>query len=63
MGGYGFYWLNLRLGSVNRLNGLLYLTPPATMIWAFFMFGETIGMFTLMGMAICAAGVIILRKY
>jgi drug/metabolite transporter (DMT)-like permease len=27
-GGYGFYWLNLKLSSVARVSSLIYLTPP-----------------------------------
>ncbi|MGD6818272.1 DMT family transporter [Metabacillus sp. 113a] len=62
IGGYGFYWLNLKLGSVTRVSSLLYLTPPFTMLWAFFMFGDKIGSFTLAGMIICLIGVWIIRK-
>src|SRR5687767_1675571 len=38
-GGYGFYWLNLKLSSVARVSSLIYLTPPTTMVWAYLMFG------------------------
>lgn len=62
IGGYGFYWLNLTLGSVTRVSSLLYLTPPVTMIWAFLMFGETIGFFTIMGMLLCFIGVWIISQ-
>jgi drug/metabolite transporter (DMT)-like permease len=27
-GGYGFYWLNLKLSGVARVSSLIYLTPP-----------------------------------
>ncbi|MCA1022927.1 DMT family transporter [Halobacillus litoralis] len=62
IGGYGFYWLNLKIGSVTRVSSLLYLTPPVTMIWAYFMFGDTIGFLTISGMIICFLGVWVIQK-
>ncbi|GGE51484.1 membrane protein [Pullulanibacillus camelliae] len=62
IGGYGFYWLNLKLGSITRVSSLLYLTPPVTMFWAFLMFGDRIGFLTIGGMIICLLGVWIIRK-
>ncbi|KGP73582.1 membrane protein [Pontibacillus yanchengensis Y32] len=62
IGGYGFYWLNLKLGSVTRVSSLLYLTPPVTMLWAFLMFGDRIGFLTIVGMVLCFIGVWIIRK-
>jgi drug/metabolite transporter (DMT)-like permease len=56
-GGYGGYLLVLRRGGANRVSTLLYLTPPTTMIWAFWMFGERPGTLALAGVAVCAAGV------
>jgi drug/metabolite transporter (DMT)-like permease len=56
-GGYGSYLLVLRRGGANRVSTLLYLTPPTTALWAFWMFGERPGAPALLGMATCAAGV------
>lgn len=56
-GGYGFYWLNLKLSSVARVSSLIYLTPPTTMVWAYLMFGERIGLSALLGLVICFGGV------
>ncbi|MGC7093129.1 DMT family transporter [Amycolatopsis lurida] len=62
-GGYGFYWLNLRRSSVTSLSSLLYLTPPTTMLAAFLLFGETLDMRGLLGVAVCALAVfLVLRK-
>ncbi|WP_394173330.1 DMT family transporter [Guptibacillus hwajinpoensis] len=63
IGGYGFYWLNLKLGSITRVSSLLYLTPPVTMIWSFLMFGDRIGFLTIVGMILCLLGVWVIRKY
>lgn len=61
-GGYGFYWLNVRMSSVTRVSSLVYLTPPTTMAWAFVMFGEEIGVFAVLGLAVCACGVFLANK-
>ncbi|XQY92237.1 DMT family transporter [Metabacillus sp. HB246100] len=61
IGRYGFYWLNLKLGSVTRVSSLLYLTPPVTMWWSFLMFGDRIGFLTIVGMIICLLGVLVIR--
>jgi drug/metabolite transporter (DMT)-like permease len=62
VGGYGLYWLNLRRSSVTTVSSLLYLTPPTTLVWGLLMFGEPIGVTTLAGLAICLAGVLLVRR-
>jgi len=56
-GGYGSYLLVLRQGGATRVSTLLYLTPPTTTLWAFWMFGERPGALAVAGMAVCAGGV------
>src|SRR5918994_83781 len=60
-GGYGFYWLNLKLSSVARVSSLIYLTPPTTMVWAYLMFGERVGLLAAIGLVICFGGVLLAR--
>ena len=60
-GGYGFYWLNLKLSSVARVSSLIYLTPPTTMVWAYLMFGERVGLLAVIGLVICFGGVLLTR--
>ena len=60
-GGYGFYWLNLKLSSVARVSSLIYLTPPTTMVWAYLMFGERVGLLAVVGLVICFGGVLLAR--
>lgn len=57
-GGYGFYWLNVLHGSVNRVSTLLYLTPPTTMVLAWLMFDERINLAGWLGLALCAVAVL-----
>ena len=61
-GGYGFYWLNLKLSSVARVSSLLYLTPPTTMVWAYLMFGESVGLLAISGLAVCFGGVLLASR-
>ncbi|WP_219414549.1 DMT family transporter [Pseudonocardia nigra] len=56
-GGYGTYLLMLRRVGATRVSTLLYLTPPATMVWAWLMFAETPGPLAVPGGLVCALGV------
>ncbi|RIQ23753.1 DMT family transporter [Jiangella rhizosphaerae] len=56
-GGYGAYLVVLRRSGATRVSSLLYLTPPTTAVWAWAMFGESIGVATVAGFAVCAAAV------
>jgi drug/metabolite transporter (DMT)-like permease len=56
-GGYGTYLVVLRRSGATRVSSLLYLTPPTTAVWAWAMFGESIGVETLAGFAVCAVAV------
>jgi drug/metabolite transporter (DMT)-like permease len=60
-GGYGFYLLNLELSGATRISSLMYLVPPATMIWAWLMFDERIGLLAVLGMAVSAVAVTLVR--
>lgn len=61
-GGYGFYWLNVRRGSVTRVSSLLYLTPPTTMLLALAMFGQRITALGLLGLAVCLGAVLLVLR-
>ena len=61
-GGYGFYWLNLKLSGVSRVSSLIYLTPPTTMVWAYLMFGESVTLLAILGLAVCFGGVLLASR-
>jgi drug/metabolite transporter (DMT)-like permease len=61
-GGYGFYWLNLKLSSIARVSSLIYLTPPTTMVWAYLMFGESVTLLAILGLAVCFGGVLLASR-
>ncbi|WP_327391919.1 DMT family transporter [Streptomyces sp. NBC_01186] len=58
VGGYGFYWMSLRRDGVTRTSALIYLTPPTTVLWAYFMFGDAPGVGAALGMLVCVGGVV-----
>jgi drug/metabolite transporter (DMT)-like permease len=47
----------IRRGAATRVTSLFYLTPAVTAVMAWLMFGETLGMTAVFGMAIAVAGV------
>jgi drug/metabolite transporter (DMT)-like permease len=55
-GGYGAYLLVLRRNGAMRTSTLLYLTPPATAVWAFALFGVVPGPSAVPGMLCAACG-------
>jgi drug/metabolite transporter (DMT)-like permease len=55
-GGYGAYLLVLRRSGAMRTSTLLYLTPPATAVWAFALFGVVPGPSAVPGMLCAACG-------
>ncbi|QNE20533.1 DMT family transporter [Kribbella qitaiheensis] len=60
-GGWGLYLVNLRLSGATRISSLMYLVPPTTMVFAFLLFDETIGVLATLGMIVCAVAVLLIR--
>lgn len=58
-GGYGFFTVCLRRVGVNVVSSAIYLTPPVTLIWTAWMFGERIDTLQLGGMGLALMGVAI----
>ncbi len=61
LGGYGFYWLCLRRSSATRVSSLIYLTPPVTMLWAWALFGQPVGVAALIGLLFCSVAVVLAK--
>ena len=49
-------WL-IRQNSASRVSSLFYLVPPLTAVEAYLLFGEELGVASLIGLALCAMGV------
>jgi drug/metabolite transporter (DMT)-like permease len=62
LGGYGFYWLCLQRFNVQSVSGALFLTPPATMFWAYLQFGDPLSSGALAGVALTLIGLPFLRR-
>jgi len=62
LGGYGLYWVCLRLGSAESASGALYLSPPVTMVWAHAVFGEPLSMVMAVGMCLSLIGLFCINR-
>lgn len=52
----------IRRGAASRVASLFYLVPPVTALFAWILFGETLGPLALAGMAIAVAGVALVNR-
>lgn len=57
MGGSSLLYLLIQRGAATQVTSLLYLVPPCTAVMAWLLFGETMTMPMIAGMALCAVGV------
>ncbi|MDB5817504.1 MAG: EamA/RhaT family transporter [Rhizobacter sp.] len=57
LGGGSLMYMLIQRGAATSFTSLLYLVPPCTAIMAWAMFGESLGLNTLVGLALTAAGV------
>lgn len=55
------YWL-IRHGAAAKVASLFYLVPPVTAVFAWALFGETLGPVALAGMALAAIGVAVVQR-
>jgi drug/metabolite transporter (DMT)-like permease len=53
--------LLMEKGQASRAASLLYLVPPTSALMAYVAFGETIGVFALLGFAVSAVGVVLVQ--
>ena len=57
LGGSSLLYLLIQRGAATRVTSLLYLVPPSTACMAWLLFGETVTLAMLAGMALTVAGV------
>jgi drug/metabolite transporter (DMT)-like permease len=62
IGTVSLLYLILRRGAAAKTASLFYLVPPATALFAWMLFGETLGIVALFGMAVAAAGVALVQR-
>jgi drug/metabolite transporter (DMT)-like permease len=61
----GAIWLLyflIRRSAATRVVSLFYLTPPVTALMAWAIFGDRLDMLSLVGMAVCAVGVLLVNR-
>jgi drug/metabolite transporter (DMT)-like permease len=52
----------IRNGEAGRISSMFYLVPPLVVIEAHYLFGETLGVISIIGMLICVIGVYIVSR-
>jgi drug/metabolite transporter (DMT)-like permease len=62
VGTISLLYLLIRRGAVSKIASLFFLVPPATALTAWLMFGETLGLLALAGVALTAVGVFIVQR-
>jgi drug/metabolite transporter (DMT)-like permease len=62
IGTVSLLYLILRRGAAAKTASLFYLVPPATALFAWALFGETLGALALFGMALAAGGVALVQR-
>lgn len=62
LGAITLLMLLIRLGDVGRVSGLIFLVPGVSALMAYALFGETLTIVQIIGMAVCAAAVLIVTR-
>jgi drug/metabolite transporter (DMT)-like permease len=62
MGAISLLYLMIRHGEVSRIAGLFYLVPAVTAALAWVLFGETLSLIQIIGMAVCAGAVMLVTR-
>jgi len=57
IGAMSLWFVLLRRGEATRVSSLMYLTPPTTAIMAWFLFGEALTFWVVLGTAVTVTGV------
>lgn len=62
LGAITLLMLLIRLGDVGRVSSLIFLVPGVSALMAYGLFGETLSLIQVLGMAVCAAAVLIVTR-
>jgi drug/metabolite transporter (DMT)-like permease len=62
IGAISLLFLLIRQGAAGKVASLFYLVPPVTALMAWLIFGETLGLFGILGMAVAAVGVALVNR-
>ena len=63
IGAIGLLYVMIRLGAASKVASLFFLTPAVTAVMAWILFGETLSLLAIAGLAVTAMGVaLVMRK-
>ena len=62
LGAITLLMLLIRLGDVSRVSSLIFLVPGVSALMAYGLFGETLSLVQIIGMAVCAGAVLIVTR-
>ena len=62
LGAITLLMLLIRLGDVGRVASLIFLVPGVSALMAYWLFGETLSLVQILGMAVCAGAVLIVTR-
>ncbi|WP_409756929.1 DMT family transporter [Aestuariivirga sp.] len=62
LGAITLLMLLIRLGDVGRVSSLIFLVPGVSALMAYGLFGETLNLVQILGMAVCAAAVLVVTR-
>jgi drug/metabolite transporter (DMT)-like permease len=62
LGGSSLLYLLIQRGAATRVTSLMYLVPPCTAVLAALLFGESLGLTTLAGIATTVCGVVLVVR-
>ena len=62
LGAITLLMLLIRHGGVARVSGLIFLVPGVSALMAYVLFGETLTLVQVAGMAVCAGAVLIVTR-
>jgi drug/metabolite transporter (DMT)-like permease len=62
LGAITLLYIMIRRGAAAKVASLFYLVPPVTAVFAFLLFGETLGVLALAGMALAALAVALVTR-
>ena len=62
LGAISLLMILIRAGEVSRVAGLIFLVPAVSAAMAYALFGETLNLVQIAGMALCAGAVLIVMR-
>lgn len=62
LGAWGLYYIALQKSTPVRVTAILYVSPPATMIWAWAVFSEPLSWAMAIGLGVSLIAIVVVAK-